>query len=313
MSPNEPPRSLRVLIVDQHEVSRAAIGALLKTEGLEVVGDVSTRDDALASGEAGSPDLVLVDISADPQTALETALALAALGSLPTVVLTSSAAPAPDPNGFAFIAKGEICARQLRRAVRAEIPTNKEFDMTMQAYYDNITARTGKPPEQLVELARAAGLIEPGIKAGQIITWLKENHGLGRGHAMAIVAMIKKQAEPEPTRDEKVARHFSGKKAGWRPAYDGLVQQVTAFGPDANVLAGATYLSLRRAGRKFAIVQVTAERLDVGIKLRDAEANGRLEAAGTWNSMVTHRVRIQRPAEIDQELLGWLERAYTTS
>ena len=313
MSPSEPPGSLRVLIVDQHEVSRAAIRALLKTEGLEVVGDVSSRDDALASGQASSPDLVLVDIGAEPQTALETAVAVAGLGSLPTVVLTSSAGPAPDPTGFAFIAKGDICARQLRRAMRSEIPTNKESDMSMQAYYDTITARTGKTPEQLVELARAAGLIQPGIKAGQIITWLKENYGLGHGHAMAIVAMIKKQAEPAPSRDERVARHFSGKKAGWRPVYDGLVQQVTAFGPDADVLAGATYLSLRRAGKKFAIVQVTAGRLDVGIKLKDAEANGRLEAAGTWNSMVTHRVRVHQAAEIDQELLAWLERAYATS
>ena len=33
----------------------------------------------------------------------------------------------------------------------------------------------------------------------------------------------------------------------------------------------------------------------------------------TWNSMVTHRVRIRRAAEVDQELLGWLERAYAIS
>jgi hypothetical protein len=244
---------------------------------------------------------------------LETARALAGLRSAPTVVLTSSAAPVIHLGGFAFIAKADICARQLRRAMRSEIHTDKESDMSLQAYYDSITAKTGKTPEQLIELARAEGLLEPRMRAGQIITWLRENYGLGHGHAMAVVATIKKQGAPEQSTDEKVARHFGGKKAGWRPVYDGLVQKVAAFGPDADVLAGATYLSLRRAGKKFAIVQVTAERLDVGIKLSDAHAHERLEAAGSWNSMVTHRVRVHRAAEVDQELLGWLRRELLTT
>src|SRR5579862_5165992 len=313
MSPSEPVQSLRVLIVDQHEVSRAAIRALLRTEGLEVVGDVSSRAEALGAGEASSPDVVLVDISPEPRQAVETARALAGLRSAPTVVLTSSGPPALDLGGFAFIAKGDICARHLRRAMRSEIHDKKEPDMSMQAYYDGITAKTGKTPEELIELARVDGLLVPGVKAGAIITWLKANYGLRHGHAMAIVATIKRQAEPEPSTDEKVARHFGGNKASWRPVFDGLIQTITTFGPDTNVLPGATYLSLRRGGKKFAIVQVTAERLYVGIKLKDAEPHGRLEAAGSWNSMVTHRVRIHRPAEIDQELLDWLERAYATS
>lgn len=312
MFPRDRLQSLRVLIVDQHEVSRAAIRALLRTEGLEVVGDVSNRDAALTSGDASSPDIVLVDISGEPRETLETALALAGLRSAPTVVLTSSAPPAIDLGGFAFIAKGDICAPQLRRVMRSEIHTSEESEMSMQAYHDSITAKTGKTPEELVELARAEGVLEPRVKAGQIIKWLKDNYGLGHGHAMAVVATIKKQSEPEASTDEKVARHFSGKKAGWRPSYDGLVQEVTAFGPDTDVLPGASYLSLRRAGKKFAIVQVTAERLDIGIKLKDVEADERLEAAGSWNRMVTHRVRIRQPAEVDREVVGWLERAYTT-
>lgn len=312
MSPSEPVESLRVLIVDRHQVSRAAIRALLRTEGLQVVGDVSSATEALGSGEASSPDVVLVDISPEPREALATARALAGLRSAPTVVLTSSAPPPVGLGGFVFLAKADICAQQLRQAMRPEIHIDQEPYMSMQAYHDSITAKTGKTPEQLIELARADGLLKPGTKAGQIITWLKENYGLGHGHAMAIVATIKKQAGPEPSAEAKVARHFGGKKAGWRPAYDGLIQKVTAFGPDADVLPGATYLSLRRRGKKFAIVQVTAERLDIGLKLKDVPAHERLEAAGTWNSMVTHRVRIHRAAEIDQELLGWLERAYVS-
>jgi hypothetical protein len=35
------------------------------------------------------------------------------------------------------------------------------------------------------------GLDGPAVKAGQIVDWLKEDHGLGRGHAMALVHVIK--------------------------------------------------------------------------------------------------------------------------
>ncbi len=185
--------------------------------------------------------------------------------------------------------------------------------MSMQGYLDTITARTGKSPEEIVALAKAEGLLEPGVKAGQIIAWLKDEYGLGRGHAMAIVATINKQAGPPSSAEEKVAKHFSAKKSRWRPVYEQLVGRVSEFGPDTDVVAGASYLSLRKAGRKFAIVQVTAERLDIGIKLKGTPADGRLENAGSWNAMVTHRVRIHAPDEIDRELFGWLERAYANA
>jgi len=35
-----------------------------------------------------------------------------------------------------------------------------------------------------------------------------------------------------------------------------------------------------------------------------------LELAGAWNAMVTHRVRIGDPKELDRSLLSWLRRAY---
>ena len=65
-----------------------------------------------------------------------------------------------------------------------------------------------------------------------------------------------------------------------------------------------------RGSKKFAIVQVTAERLDIGIKLRGVAPTERLAAAGSWNAMVTHRVRISDPQQIDAEVLAWLKQAY---
>lgn len=60
--------------------------------------------------------------------------------------------------------------------------------MTFQAYIDNIYKKTGKRPEDFRKLAEKKGLLRPGVKAMQIVAWLKQEHGLGHGHAMAIYA-----------------------------------------------------------------------------------------------------------------------------
>ena len=185
--------------------------------------------------------------------------------------------------------------------------------MSFQGYLDTIKTKTGKTPEEFVSLAERKGLLGAGVKAGEIIAWLKEDYGLGRGHAMAIVSVLNKQTKPRATVEEKIDRHFAGTKAHWRPVYEALVKKVRAFGPDTDVLAGGRYLSLRKAGKKFAIVQVTRERLDIGIKLKNTPASARLEAAGNWNTMVTHRVRVHDRAEIDKQLVDWLQRAYRAS
>jgi hypothetical protein len=68
--------------------------------------------------------------------------------------------------------------------------------MTFQAYIDNIRTKTGKGPEDFRKLAAQKGFtkgqaLAPGVKAGQIVDWLKTDFELGHGHAMAIVALLK--------------------------------------------------------------------------------------------------------------------------
>lgn len=67
--------------------------------------------------------------------------------------------------------------------------------MSFQAYLDNIEAKTGKTPQEFIDLARAKGFDDPATKAGVIVSWLKEDFGLGHGHAMAMVHVIKNGAK----------------------------------------------------------------------------------------------------------------------
>ncbi len=68
--------------------------------------------------------------------------------------------------------------------------------MSFQAYLDNIRIRTGLAPDDFRRLATERGFAEdgrlrPGTKAGAVVAWLKADHALGHGHAMAIVALLK--------------------------------------------------------------------------------------------------------------------------
>jgi hypothetical protein len=63
--------------------------------------------------------------------------------------------------------------------------------MSFQAYLDTIEQKTGLTPRQLLDLAKERGFDGPGVKAGEVVAWLADAYGLGRGHAMALVHVIK--------------------------------------------------------------------------------------------------------------------------
>lgn len=58
-------------------------------------------------------------------------------------------------------------------------------------YLPNIEKKTGKTTKDFVALAIKKGLGDPEIKPGVRIAWLKEEFGLGHGHAMWMAHAIR--------------------------------------------------------------------------------------------------------------------------
>ena len=85
--------------------------------------------------------------------------------------------------------------------------------MSFQAYLDTIKVKTGKTPEDFQVLAEQKGLLGEGVKTGQIVAWLKEDFGLGRGHAMAIVLTSRSGGPPPISADQQAAKQVRGHKA----------------------------------------------------------------------------------------------------
>ncbi len=63
--------------------------------------------------------------------------------------------------------------------------------MSFQAYLDNIGKQTGVTPDSFIKLATDKGFAKPGTKATVITDWLKAEYGLGHGHAMAVVKLLR--------------------------------------------------------------------------------------------------------------------------
>jgi hypothetical protein len=71
---------------------------------------------------------------------------------------------------------------------------SKEDTMSFQAYLDAVEEKTGLTPREIVTGAHEQGFGAE-TKSGVIVDWLKQEYGLGRGHAMAIVHVVKNGAE----------------------------------------------------------------------------------------------------------------------
>ena len=68
-------------------------------------------------------------------------------------------------------------------------------------YLPGIEKKTGKTTEDFLALAIEKGLGDPGIKPGVRIAWLKQDFGLGHGHAMFMAHAIKNALLERDTSD----------------------------------------------------------------------------------------------------------------
>jgi len=174
---------------------------------------------------------------------------------------------------------------------------------TMEA---NILAKTGQPISHWVKLAKAQKL----EKHGQVVKYLKTEHGITHGYANLIAHEALQSAASHQGDDDLVAAQYAGEKTGLKPIYDKLMRAIEKFGSDVEVAPKKTYVSLRRK-KQFALIQPsTKTRLDVGINLKGKPASGRLEASGSFNAMVSHRVRLESVKDANAEVIAWLKEAY---
>jgi hypothetical protein len=176
-----------------------------------------------------------------------------------------------------------------------------------QSMINNMPEKTGKTLEQWFKLIQTKNL----QKHGEIMKFLKGDHGVTHGFANTIALFYLRQATGAPTGDDElVDAQYTGAKAALRPFYEAIVKEAKKLGKDVVISPKKANVSLRR-NKQFGLIQPSAkDRIDLGLILRDTPAKGRLEPGATWNGMCTHRVRLNSKADFDKEVVGWLKKAY---
>ena len=162
--------------------------------------------------------------------------------------------------------------------------------------------KTGKSLEEWLQLLKKQSF----TKHSEAVNYLKKEHGVTHGFANTIVHLSKSDDKPE---EDLVETQFHGKEE-LRPIYDKLIAELKSFGSDVELAPKKAYVSIRRK-KQFAIFQPsTKSRFDVGINMKGEPVTDRLEASGSFNAMVSHRVRIATVEEVDTQVISWLKQAY---
>ncbi|MEO9599711.1 DUF4287 domain-containing protein [Parasphingorhabdus sp.] len=165
----------------------------------------------------------------------------------------------------------------------------------------NMPEKTGKPLADWLKIAAASGL----KKHGQIVKMLKTEHAMTHGFAN-LVAHHALNAEPVGA-DDLVAAQYAGAKAALKPVHDAIIAYAQSLGDDVEIAPKKTSVSLRRSKQFALITAATKTRIDLGLALKGEAAAGRLES---YNTMCSHRVRLETTADIDTEVKGWIQLAY---
>jgi predicted transport protein len=176
-------------------------------------------------------------------------------------------------------------------------------DKTMIA---NLEIKFGKSLAQWIKIVKKEKL----EKHGEILKFLKENHGFTHGYAN-LVSMKARAADAgsAESEDQLVADQYKGKES-LKPIYEKLLKEISKLGKDIEIVPKKAAVSFRRK-RQFALIQPsTKTRIDLGLKIKDKKLEGRLEGSGPFGTMCTHRVKLSDPSEIDKEVIGWIKEAY---
>ncbi len=94
-----------------------------------------------------------------------------------------------------------------------------------------------------------------------------------------------------------------------RAIFNAVIDAATRFGP-VTIQARKTYVSLVAPRRTFARVQPTTKaRVDLGLRLEGQRPVGRLGPSRLHETMRV-QVGLTNPNDVDDEVTGWLRRAY---
>lgn len=192
--------SVRILIVDDHQLAREGLKAVLAGDGLEVVGEATSGEEAVALVAQLVPDVVLMDVRLGPGIdGLEATRRIAALG-LPSRVLMLSLhdMPAYVREALAAGAAGYVLKdasiSELRGAVGQVMAGQSVMPLTLINAALRESEREVRPADALASLTprerEVLAQIAEGLTNKEIARQLSVSPATVKAHVERIIAKL---------------------------------------------------------------------------------------------------------------------------
>jgi predicted transport protein len=177
----------------------------------------------------------------------------------------------------------------------------------LSAVAASIEDRTGRSLQEWLALVSGSG-IDP-LDQNAVRRWLREVHGVRQNTQWAVAdAAAQAAGWVRPSVEAYIDEQFRGAKAALRPLFDVVREAVTSLGSDVTVEGRGTYVPFVRR-RQFAAVAVLSARLELGLRLPDPPASGRLQPAKAPGQS-THKIVLTTADDVNDEVRDLLRAAY---
>lgn len=157
----------------------------------------------------------------------------------------------------------------------------------------------------------------------ELRAWLTEEFGLGTNSARWLVDLATGKNREETDEGAylrscpgTVDAMYAGKKVALRAIHDRLEAIALSLGDEAKLCPCKTMVPVYRRHVVAQIKPTTNTRIDVGLSLGDPKlvkgGGKRLIVTGGFEKKdrITHRIEVRSVEQIDEELVGWMRRAY---
>jgi hypothetical protein len=182
----------------------------------------------------------------------------------------------------------------------------KSWQDTRAWFADLLQRKTGEGVEVWNQRVADQG---PGDKTA-LIAWLEERGVTGYAQTLLVWERFGYPDFLTASADELIEGQYAD-RPHLRPVLEAVLAAAQSLGP-VTVQARKTYISLVTPRRTFAVVKATTrKRVDLGFRLDGQNPEGRLlDAKVLGNDTINVRLALGEPADLDEEALQWLTRAY---
>ncbi|MEY2963917.1 MAG: hypothetical protein RL754_1178 [Bacteroidota bacterium] len=173
---------------------------------------------------------------------------------------------------------------------------SKDLNNAILSHIDGLEKKSGRPISYWIDLVNSWGE----AKHMALVKRLKEEFGIGHGHANMVVHLAKENTSLHKSDHHLLLKEMFKGKEHWTPLYQRLEEALKKAMPELEFSHKKNYVSLRTRKQIAALAPATKSRFEVQLNLSADHDFPSVEALKP-GGMFTHKWSILEPEFVDIE------------